>query len=301
MANTESVRREVHVLNLGAGVQSTTLFLMSREGLVHPFDAAIFADTQEEPQQVYRHIEWLKSLGSPRIITTTKGKLGDHLKKGTSSTGQRFASIPAFTAPDHRLRPNLNGCEHGRIQRQCTKEYKIEPIGQAIRRILLGLAPRRRVPASIHIHQYYGISYDERKRATKIKQRNEGLKQTTLHFPLIEKNFTRDDCKDWLSTRVPHEVPRSACTFCPFKTYTEWLKLKTTSPADWQRAIDIDKALRVDGNIVNRSMDLKLYLVRKCIPLDMVDLEAEAKAEQAKKPPPDMFALLDCGLGMCGV
>ena len=51
---------ELRILNLGAGVQSTTLYLMSIEGLVPAFDWAIFADTQEEPAAVYQHLEWLK-------------------------------------------------------------------------------------------------------------------------------------------------------------------------------------------------------------------------------------------------
>lgn len=51
---------------------------------------------------------------------------------------------------------------------------------------------------------------------------------------------------------------------------------------------------------VNRNMDLSLYLHRQCIPLEMVDLEAQAEKE-AKKKPPNLFSLLDCDEGMCGV
>ena len=40
-------------------------------------DYAIFADTQEEPESVYSHLEWLKSLGGPPILTDTAGKPGD--------------------------------------------------------------------------------------------------------------------------------------------------------------------------------------------------------------------------------
>ncbi len=90
---------EHHVLNLGAGVQSTCLYLLSRESeFKHHFDVAIFADTQEETQAVYDHLAWLRSLGKPDIWVRTAGKLGDDLIRGTNSTGQRFASIPAFTA-----------------------------------------------------------------------------------------------------------------------------------------------------------------------------------------------------------
>jgi len=73
------------VLNLGAGVQSTALYLLSMEGSepeVPKFDYAIFADTQEEPESVYRHVEWLQSLGGPPIHVVTAGRLGDALEGG---------------------------------------------------------------------------------------------------------------------------------------------------------------------------------------------------------------------------
>lgn len=57
-----------HVLNLGAGVQSTALFLLAREPDAKlRFDIAVFAETGEEPAAVYKHLDYLKSLGSPEI------------------------------------------------------------------------------------------------------------------------------------------------------------------------------------------------------------------------------------------
>jgi len=47
-------------LNLGAGVQSTTVYLMYLTGEIQPnIECAIFADTGEEPGAVYRHLEWM--------------------------------------------------------------------------------------------------------------------------------------------------------------------------------------------------------------------------------------------------
>lgn len=60
--------REFHVLNLGAGVQSTCLFLLAREPDADlRFDVAVFADTGEEPAAVYKHLDYLRSLGQPEI------------------------------------------------------------------------------------------------------------------------------------------------------------------------------------------------------------------------------------------
>jgi hypothetical protein len=70
----------VHVHSLGAGVQSTTLYLVMREGSIEaPGVIAIFADTQEEPAAVYEHLKWLPSLEKPPILIRTAGKLGDDL------------------------------------------------------------------------------------------------------------------------------------------------------------------------------------------------------------------------------
>jgi len=49
-------------------------------------DFAVFADTQEEPESVYKHRDWLRSLGGPPILTDIAGKLGDDLIHGKNST-----------------------------------------------------------------------------------------------------------------------------------------------------------------------------------------------------------------------
>ncbi len=52
----------INVLNLGAGVQSSTVLLMSLAGELPRLDHCIFADTGWEPKAVYRQMEWLKGL-----------------------------------------------------------------------------------------------------------------------------------------------------------------------------------------------------------------------------------------------
>ena len=155
---------EHHFLNLGAGVQSTALYLMSIDGDepdVPKFDAAIFADTQEEPDDVYEHLEWLERQGGASIIRTTVGRLGDALDSGTDSRGNartdggHYIAIPAFTV-------NPQNGQKGILQRQCTADYKVKPIEQLIRRIV-GVEKGCSVPKNTLIHQYMGLSYDEPK------------------------------------------------------------------------------------------------------------------------------------------
>ena len=260
---------EKHILNLGAGVQSTTLFLMSIAGEVHKFDYAIFADTQEEPDDVYRHLEWLESLGGPPILRCTAGRLGDALDKGTDANGNgrtdggHYISIPAFTKhPDGRM---------GAVQRQCTKDFKVVPIEQAIRQRVFGAAPGKGIPKDSVCVQYMGLSFDEPKRVIRVKERFLSKpKNWKVQFPLWEMQMTRGDCMAYLKERVPHQVPRSACVFCPFKKDDEWRLLRDHDPNGWARAVEIDHVCRT-----GTGLDAQRFLHRQCVPLEQVDLRPE--------------------------
>lgn len=281
--------KEIHVLNLGAGVQSTALALLSAEGRIRKMDFAIFADTGEEPvddgESVYRHLEWLVPKLPFQVLIRSKGRLGDHLMNGVNSTGGRFASIPAFT-----LRPD--GTE-GKVRRQCTREYKLEVVERSIRRDILGLAPRKHIPRDVMVNQYIGISLDEIQRMRSAKRRAEergAPRWSTLHYPFCEElMWTRADCRAYLRDKVPHRVPRSACTFCPFHSNEEWQRIKLRGGADWKRVVEIDRALRKPGNVVNRKLEQQMFLHRSCRPIDEIDFTQEGDVEMAA----------ECE-GMCG-
>lgn len=288
----------VRVLSLGAGIQSTALYLMAVEGLIEPIDVAIFSDTGEEPLSVYNHLQWLKTFPIP-ILTTGNGKLGQDLMEGENSTGGRFASIPAFTHAHHDKRSGLSGCRKGMMQRQCTREYKIEPIEKAIRREVFGLQPRQHLPAGSELYQLIGFSWDERQRAERASHRNRSKARCTyeLRFPLIEMKWTREDCKEWLRERVPHPVAKSACVFCPYKSPDEWWETYQVKE-DWERAVAVDDALRAEGSVVNRNMQQSLYVHYSCLPLSQVDVEKERKDSAARNRLP--LLELMCDDGMCG-
>jgi len=266
---------EHHFLNLGAGVQSTALYLMAMEGEIHPIDAAIFADVQEEPDDVYTHLDWLESLKGPPILRVTAGRLGDALDQGSDATGNQrtdgghYISIPAYT-----LNPQTGG--KGMIQRQCTGDFKVKPIERMIREHCGGQFGRP-LPKDVVVTQYMGLSYDEPKRVIRVKQRFMAKPSNWLvEFPLWDLEMTRSDCVAYLKDRVPHEVPRSACVFCPFKSDAEWRRLRDTDPKGWGRAVHIDKVCRT-----GTGLDAHRYLHKACVPLDEVDLRpADEKSGQ---------------------
>ena len=255
----------INVLNLGAGVQSTTLYLMMHFDELPKVDVAIFGDTQSEPVAVYKHLKWLQSLNDPPILIRSTGSLAENLRSGVNSTGQRFVSIPAFTAVDQRIRKD--DFKIGIVRRQCTSEYKLKPVERAIRRELLGREKGERIGKHVKINQWFGISADEAGRAKRIQANMKAPWYPV--FPLIQLGMTRKDCIEWLRGRVPHETPRSACVFCPYKSDDEWLRLKE-SPEDWDAAVRTDESIRDSESRCTKHMEHKMYLHRSCVPLVQV-------------------------------
>lgn len=279
----------MRVLSLGAGVQSTCLYLLSHYGQLERLDYAIFADVGDEPKAVYDHLAWLKrerGWDTP-ILTGSKGCLGDDLIQNRNHTGQRFASIPAYTG--------FAGKKEGRLRRQCTREYKIDVVHQVLRKQVLGLLPRQRIKKGTQVTMVFGISLEEARRTKGILKRMKKYPWMTASFPLIDKGWTRKDCQTWMTDLLPYEVPRSACVYCPYHSNEEWLKLKAAGGADWTRAVEVDEALR-SAHVVNRKITQPMYVHRSLVPLIQIDFAALVKARQPSHP---LFAE-ECE-GMCGV
>lgn len=271
------------ILSLGAGVQSTTMALMAAHGEVGPMpDAAIFADTGSEPKGVYEHLAWLRSgnvLPFPVHIVGKETSLHADLMRGTNSGGKRrYAAIPAFLDKGIERR--------GMGRRQCTKEYKIEPLIKK-QRELLGYAPRKRIPRG-SLEVWIGISLDE---AIRMKPARNAW--SVHRWPLIEKLMNRWDCLNWLERNGYPEPPKSACSFCPFRSDLEWRKMRQADPAAWQQAIEVDESIRGPASGYARGLKFKPFLHWSMVPLAEVDLSTSAERGQ-----PDLF-LNDCD-GMCG-
>ena len=86
----------IRTLSLGAGRQSTVLFILGCEGELLPkLDAAVFADTQWEPRHVMEHLAALQQFGEEHgvpVYMASKGSLPkDVLDR------QVFATLPAWT------------------------------------------------------------------------------------------------------------------------------------------------------------------------------------------------------------
>ena len=269
-------------LSLGAGVQSSTLALMAAKGEVTPMpDAAIFADTQAEPNEVYEWLEYLeKSLPFP-VYRVTAGNLEKTaLKMRVTKDGRKFSKtdIPVFTKND-------DGGFGMVPSRSCTVDYKIRPITKEVK----GLASIKRGQKEITVTQWIGISWDEIQR---MKASRDPWQQN--RFPLIEKQLTRQGCKQWMKANGYQEPPRSSCVFCPFHSDNEWRRLKTKDAQSFRRAVQFEKALQ---KIKASTQNFKTtpYLHASRTPLDEVDFSTDIDRGQQTW---DFSA--ECE-GMCGV
>lgn len=241
----------MHFISLGAGVQSTALALMAAAGEITPMpDAAIFSDTRAEPKAVYDHLAWLQSgvLPFPIYVVKEKDGLTYHLEeKG------RFAGAPFFAKTPKG---------EGMLRRQCTREFKVQPIIRKVRE-LVGLAPGRPGPRAPIVTQWIGFSTDEVVRATPSK-----IRWIQSRWPLLHKRMSRQDCLAWIAAHGFPRPPRSACVFCPYKSNEEWRQLRDRHPEDWAEAVRVDRIIR-DGV---RGVRDPLYVHRSLVPLDQVDL-----------------------------
>lgn len=258
----------MRILSLGAGVQSSTLALMAEHGEIEKPDYAIFADTGWEPKHCYDWLDWLETQLSYPVIRVQKGNIRDDLLE-TLSSAKRFASIPFFV-------------DGGLGRRQCTNEYKIQPLQKKCRE-LLGYKPRQRIPIN-SIEMLIGISLDEHQRMKPSRE-----KWIVNRWPLIELNMTRSDCLQWMSKHGYPQPPKSSCIGCPFHSNAHWRDMKKNTPDEWNEAVYIDHQLRANG--IRGNMKHEEYMHRSLTPLRVANIGDEKTI--------DLFNN-ECE-GMCGV
>jgi len=274
----------IHIVSLGAGVQSSTLALMAAKGLVTPMPvAAIFADTQAEPPSVYRWLDWLEKQLSFPVHRVTAGSLTERITttRVNRKTGKRYYSnmIPAFTL-------NPDGTK-GIVGRSCTSNFKIVPIMKKARQ----LGGIKRGQKSVGVVQWIGISLDE---VSRMKDSRDPWAES--RWPLIEMRMNRHDCLRWMKSNGYPTPPRSACSYCPFHSDAEWRRLRAEEPEEFAKAVEVERLLQAAHAAVTTpgKMQGKAYLHESLKPLDTVDFSTEEENGQTS-----LFQN-ECE-GMCGV
>lgn len=301
----------IDVLSLGAGVQSSTLALMAAKGEIDRPAFAIFADTKDEPESVYKHLQWLTARLNFPTHTVTRGDLmRENLRIARSrKTGKLYMKgmIPAYIL-------NRDGSV-GLLGRKCTADYKIAPLHARIKNEV-GREPmlrwRRRFKAELRewidarkekrscdptawatmqadalAIAWIGISDDEWTRAK--PSRKPWIRN---RWPLLERKLTRADCINWLLKNGFPIPPRSACKKCPFHGDEEWLSLTET---EFQEAVAYEREMQEAASKAETLLGIP-FLHESCRPLGQINFRALVSSGRAQL---EMFGS-ECE-GMCGV
>jgi hypothetical protein len=261
------------VLSLGAGVQSSTMALMTRTGELPKPDVGIFADTGYESKSCYAYLEFLKKVLPFPIYVVKFGNIKDDMLKARGTTD--FVVAPFYT------QETITG-KKGMILRQCTNQYKIQPIKKKIRE-LCNVGFNKRFPKDKYVEQWIGISKDEIGRMKPARD-----PYILNRHPLIEMNMSRQDCVNWLNKNKFPLPEKSACICCPFHDDKYWDFMKKERPSEFADAVAFDKEIRT----ISRNKNIKNYTHKSCKPLDEVEFSKEDNQL-------DMFE--NACEGLCGV
>lgn len=291
----------LRLLSLGAGVQSTTVLMLSAEGRLPRLDACIFSDTGWEPQAVYDHLDRLeREVALPAGIPIHRVSSGN-IRSDALDPEHRFASMPLYIL-------NRDGSP-GMTRRQCTNEYKVKPIKEAVRGLLgapleenrSGRVRPGRVPAGRRAEQWIGISTDEAHRA-----KDSDVGYISHAFPLLavgveaepelrgslgSLGWSRKDCLRYLASRGWSSTPKSACIGCPFHGNRAWRDLRDNSPAEWADAVAFDAAIRKGSARATAQGDNLIgqaYLHRSRLPLSEAPIDHVTSVE-ARSAQTDLF------------
>lgn len=265
----------MRVLSLGAGEQSSAIFVLAATGDIPALDYAIFADTGEEPAWVYDQVKELSAFpgGCPilvRWLTDDDGRqvrLGDNCLVGH---GGRFAAIPAFLKHGNLFEKGKPA--QGKGKRQCTNEFKTTIVEKCIRYELLKLKPGEAYKGARVTH-VFGLDFSESERIFKLKIRLAHTSHSVGEFPLWDMQWRRSDCRAYITEMLGHEFKSSACTFCPLVNNAFRRMLRDNDPVGWDRACYIDREIRKETSRSQRGLNSEQFIHRNMIPLSDVNID----------------------------
>jgi hypothetical protein len=270
--------KQWNVISLGGGVQSSAMALMASCGELGPMpDCAVFADTQDEPASVYKWLDWLEPKLAFPVFRVTRGRLQDTvLEMRTTADGRKFSktSLPMYTR-------GIDGNEGIISYRNCTKEYKIQPILKFIRKHC-GIKRGQKTPT---VTSWIGISYDEQQRMKDSRD-----KWVVNRWPLVERRIARFACIRWMRDRGYPEPPKSACVYCPYHSNTVWRNMKNNEPQEFEKAVQFERLIQL-----KRGGGGEVFLHNTRKNLDTIDFRNDIDHGQ------QLLSFMDECEGMCGV
>jgi len=268
-----------NIVSYGGGTQSTAMILMALEGkfgLKRP-DFGVWADTGAEPEFIYSYVDYFVKYVKDHynfeiyIIQHKQGLEHHVLSVPEKSRKGNFynSSVPPFYTYNEDTK------KVGMLMRQCTSDFKINPVTKFINSKLKRGEPYR---------MWIGISFDERSRM-KISP----IKRRKNYYPLVENYIRRNQSIDYVISLGLRAPQRSSCYFCPFHSDEYWQWLKDYHPGEFTKACDFE--IKVQKNMKTKDT---IFLHGECKPLSEIEF--------TNKNQLNMFPhLIDECDGECGI
>lgn len=266
----------IRIISLGAGLQSSTMALMSAFGEIGPMpDAAIFADTGNEKRATYEYLDWLEG-ELPFPIHRVRRFEGDLASRTIAHLRgeSEMKHTPAFFSAD------------GMLPLRCSKEWKTRAVQDWLR-AHFGLAPGQRAPKGLTAEIWMGFTTDE---AIRVKPSE--LVWIKNRWPLLEIKKHRQECGPWLVRHGMRIPPRSACWHCGMQSAEEFAVM---AAEDFEDACRYDDAIRDGGQNIHGPLFVSPLLK----PLREIDFAALVAAKADGGAQLNMF-INECE-GACGV
>jgi hypothetical protein len=257
--NGESVATNCSlVFNYGGGRQTVAMCIMIAKGVLPKPNVVVMADTSRENPMTWDYLEkytqpMMTELGCPVEIAR-----------------HELAKVDLYANNGNLLLPVYT--KDGKLPTFCSTEWK--------KRVV-----RRHLRASGHSGgtQWLGLAMDEKRRWKKHHGKVEGKWLTVC--PLVDLMINTDACLSVIKSFGWPEPHQSACWMCPHKKNAEWREIRDNHPAEWKRAVELDKKIRASDDHGG------VFLHRDRVPLDQANLDAEETPELVRQ----------CSLGMCFV
>lgn len=244
-----------NIISYGGGTQSTAMILMALNGEFEFMpDFAIYADTGGEPQFINDYVNYFINFVKVKynfdiFVVRAKQGLLHKLTIEPERIAKSGLSYTSSNPPYFTLNPDGT---KGMMMRQCTSDFKIQPIAKFINSKLQRGEPYRK---------WIGISFDERQRM-KIS-----TKRIKLYYPLVDKFIRRADSIKYIIDKGLNKPLRSSCFFCPFHSDRYWQWLKDYHIYEFERACEFEKTVQARQNGYLTS---KIFLHSDCKPLSEI-------------------------------
>ncbi len=248
--------KQVEYISYGGGTPSLALIILNIKGEIKPItgrnkvDEIIFADTgwdrTDTMDQMYEIEKYVKSNGyNFKIVQSKYGSLEKYLYNNlTKNENKGFLPIPYHSK------------DKGIGQRQCTNQFKIQPINTFL---------KEKYGYASNIAQL-GIHFDEFYRVKDAKN-----KKDTNRFPLVDLKLKRNDCiKIVAETGLPMP-PKSACVGCPYLPPGRFIELNHEKPEDFKRAEKIDSLMNKKGKYLSNQKIPLTSLKQQSVFPDILD------------------------------